>query len=112
MDIEALIVIGLFALITGVVLAIPGLWLARRKSKKLPKDAPGRSNVTAFGFIFFVVFIGLLLFVVSLNHFAPEIPTSKRIALLFLVIVAGGVAEKIAAKFGYTITSNNNDRNA
>lgn len=112
MNIEALTVIGIFSLVLGIILLIPGLWWARRKVKKLPEHATGRMQITPFGFIYYGIFVGLLMVVFSLRYLAPELSSGKKFALIAAVVIVGLLGEKIANKLGFKLVSKNNDSNA
>src|SRR6266446_6414895 len=61
MNWEAVLVIGVFALVLGAVLLIPGLIWARRKARQNPGTSAGMA-VTNIGFLF-VAFVVLVLLV-------------------------------------------------
>ena len=87
------------------------LWLGGIYSKKLPREASGGKTVTLFGYLFTLVFITILIFILSLGHIAPDIPSYYRTIALFVVFAIAAFAEKIATKFGLNIIKNTNDKN-
>jgi hypothetical protein len=112
MNIEALAAIGVFTLIMGVILLIPGLWWARRKVNELPEHASGRKRVTPFGFVYIGIIITLSLFVFSLRDLAPEVSGGERLALITIIFIAAFLAEKLANKIGIKLIKKNVDGNA
>jgi uncharacterized Tic20 family protein len=109
MNLEALLAIGIFTLILGLILIVPGLWWARRKAKRLPDNANGKKKVTLFGVFYYGVFILFLLVATSLRYISPEISRIENVGFIILVIVIGVLGEMLAYKMGYKTISNSND---
>ena len=112
MNIEALAVLGVFTLILGFILLIPGLWWARRKVKVLPENASGKKRVTPFGFVYFGVIISLSLFTFSLRDLAPEVSGGERLALITIIFIVALLGEKLANKLGIKLISKNDNGHA
>ena len=111
MNIEALTVIGVFTLVLGIVLMIPGLWWARRIAKTLPVHSSGRMRITPFGLFYNGIVVGLVTTVFCLGYLA-ELSSGKTLALIAVVAIVGGLGEMIANKLGFKTVSKDNDSNA
>ena len=109
MDIEALSAVGIFALILGVILLIPGLWWARRKAKTLPESALGAKRVTLFGIVYIGLFLSVLLVVLKMQYFAPGVSDVEKLSLFTIVFLVGLLGEKLANKLGFKLFSSRND---
>jgi hypothetical protein len=68
MNWEAMVAIGLFTLILGVVLLVPALWWARRKSARTSPKA------RASDFLAAAIVVTVLLALVTLHQFYPDHP--------------------------------------
>ena len=99
---------AVFVVFTVIVIFL--LWLGGKFSKKLPPHAIGGKTVTLFGYLFTLVFITILIFILSFEHVAPDVPSYYRTIALFVVIAIATFAEKIANKFGFKIIKSNNDK--
>ena len=112
MNFEALTAIGIFTLLLGIILVIPGLWWARRKAKTLPENASGRKRVTLFGFVYIGLVVSALVVVFSLQYLAPEISGKEKGALVAIALIVALLGEKLANKLGFKVIGCNNDGNA
>lgn len=109
MNWEAFIVIGGFTIIFGIVLLIPGIWWARRKSKQ-HSESQGSMAATKTGFIYIGIFVFILFSGFSAQFWAPDTAFGKWVStsfgrILFVVslVIAAFVLEKILNKFGFQI---------
>ena len=109
MNWEAIFVIGGFTIILGIVLLIPGIWWARRKSKQ-HSDSQGALAVTKAGFIYFGIFVFILFSCLTAQFWAPETALGKwvstrsgRILFVISLVIAAFVIEKILNKLGFQI---------
>ena len=107
MNIEAIIEIGGFPLILGLVLLVPGLWWAKCKSRKIPEDALCAKRVTLFGFVFSSVFVGLILLVFNLEYIAPGVSGGQRSIAFAAILLVGALFEKITTKLGFKLVVSN-----
>ncbi len=109
MNWEAFFAIGIFTIILGVVLYIPGRLWAKRKLKEHP-NTQASLKVTKFGYILtssmlLVLFGGLSFQYFSPNSFFGEYMKTKtgRLTFTALVIIIFVLVERIFKTKGYTM---------
>jgi len=108
MNLEAVIVIGLFTLILGVVLYVPARYFIRRKLRKNPRYA--KQRVTKVGLFVFGIMVVILMCGFSLQYLAPEswlgqlVTTAKgRLAYGLLVVAVFWSVEIFLSRKGIKI---------
>ncbi|MBN1379840.1 MAG: hypothetical protein JXA04_11475 [Gammaproteobacteria bacterium] len=104
MDIEAILVIGTFCLGAGFILAVPGLWWARRKAKQLPATAVGAKRMSLSGIVYAAIFVVLIMCAFSLQYIAPQLSSMQRATAILIVFIVGLLGEKLANMFGIKLT--------
>ena len=104
---EAALVIGIVALGAGLILYIPGYFLAKWALRKSPPDSGGRLHVTFTGFVVYGSMIIMLAIGFAQQFFAPEtflgrLTSTSLGRLLFCasIIPLGVVIEFVLRKFG------------
>ena len=107
MNWEALLVIGSFTILLGLLLYVPGRWWAKRQLKNAPDGSVGKARVTQVGYLFFGIMIGLLFFGFAQEHMAPSSRlgalVSTRIGRLTLfggIVAASFLIEKMLGRAG------------
>jgi len=101
MNWEAFFIIGVFALLLGAILLVPGIWWARRNTRDNP-DVPAGMKVTPAGFIAATAIVALLFSGLSAEYWAGDTAIEKwlktplgRSAFLLTVFGAGYLAERL-----------------
>ena len=109
MNIEAIIVIGIVCVILAIILLVPGLWWARRKSKQDPSLGK-KVNFTPFGWVYLSVMLVMLLGGLCMQYLAPgsflgRLTTTGfgRIFWAAFIIVLFMVIQKVLGLFGVFI---------
>ena len=116
MNWEALLVIGGFTILLGLLLYLPGRWWARRQLAKSPDGSPAKARVTRAGYLFFGIMIGLLFIGFSQEHIAPtsslgEFVSNRGGRWIFAgaILAIAVVIEKILARAGIELLRQEND---
>ena len=100
MNIAAIVIIGTICLVLGATLLIPGLWLARRKLKTLPKQSARAQRITKFGLVYYAVFVSILMVALSSKYFFPEVIFWVRLGVGLIVLAAVFLVGLLADSLG------------
>ena len=116
MNWEALLVIGSFTILAGLLLYVPGRWWAKRQIKNAPDGSVGKARVTRAGYLFFGIMIGLLFLGFAQAHIAPssrlgEFVSTRmgRLVLFGGIVAASFVIEKILGRAGIELVWHETD---
>jgi len=106
MNTEALVAVGMFTVVLGIILIVPGMLLGRHLAKKHP-DAPRARIVTRAGYMAGFVIVVILLGGYSIPYWSPGSVPGKLMSMrggqtLFalIVMIGAGIADRILAHNG------------
>lgn len=109
MNWEAVLVIGGFSVLLGIVLYVPGRWWAKRKLREAPAASAARVRVTRAGLVFYGIMILFLMIGLFQEHLAPQSRigefVSTRVGRLAFVGAYVGVSvliENMLTRLGFT----------
>ena len=106
MNWEAFFIVGIFALLLGAILLVPGIWWARRKARENPNASAGM-KVTPAGFLVATTYVALLFSALSTEYWAGDTAIEEwlktplgRLVLFLTVLGVGQLAERLLRKAG------------
>lgn len=107
MNLIPIAIIVAIALLVGVILYVPGHFLAKRLLRRSPVASAARLRITRAGFFFFGLMVFFLMAGFSLQYLAPDTALGQfvttwygRMILGFCVVAVFTAVELILKKFG------------
>lgn len=105
---KALLVIGIFSLVFGLILYLPARWWLRRRLRKAPPDSSDHWRITPLGLVVYGVMVAVMMTGFSLQYLAPHtwaghfVSTSHgRIVFTAALVVVWSVLEVVLTANGW-----------